>query len=103
MYAVIEDSGTQFKVGKGDIIRVDLRDLAEDQTEIEFDKVMLVSGDTPKIGTPYVDGAKVKAEVLTEVRGSKITIIKYKRRKGYRRKRGHRQSFLRIRVTDIAA
>lgn len=103
MYAVIEDSGTQFKVGKGDIIRVDLRDLAEDQTEIEFDKVMLVSGDTPKIGTPYVDGAKVKAEVLTEVRGEKITIIKYKRRKGYRRKRGHRQSFLRIRVTDIAA
>jgi large subunit ribosomal protein L21 len=106
MYAVIEDSGTQFKVGKGDIIRVDLRDLAEDQTEIEFDKVMLVSGDTPetpKIGTPYVEGAKVKAEVLTEVRGEKITIIKYKRRKGYRRKRGHRQSFLRIRVTDIAA
>ena len=103
MYAVIEDSGTQFKVGKGDIIRVDLRDLAEDQTEIEFDKVMLVSGDTPKIGTPYVDGAKVKAEVLTEVRGDKVVIIKYKRRKGYRRKRGHRQSFLRIRVTDIAA
>jgi len=103
MYAVIEDSGTQFKVGKGDIIRVDLRDLAEDQTEIEFDKVMLVGGDETRVGTPYVDGAKVKAEVLTEVRGDKITVIKFKRRKGYRRKKGHRQSFLRIRVTDIAA
>jgi large subunit ribosomal protein L21 len=105
MYAVIQDSGSQFKVSEGDIIRVDLRDLADDQNEITFDNVLLTSdgeGDT-KIGKPTVDGAKVTAEVLTEVKGKKITIIKYKRRKGYRRKRGHTQHFLRVRVTDIAS
>jgi len=105
MYAVIQDSGSQFKVRQGDIIRVDLRDLTDDQTEITFDNVLLTSdgeGDT-KIGKPTVDGAKVTADVLTEVRGDKITIIKYRRRKGYRRKQGHRQSFLRVRVTGIAA
>ncbi|MBI1368200.1 MAG: 50S ribosomal protein L21 [Planctomycetes bacterium] len=103
MYAVIEDSGSQIKVGKGDIIRVDLRDLAEDQTELSFDRVLVVGGgDAPRIGAPYVSGATVKAEVLTEVRGDKITIIKFRRRKNYRRKNGHRQRFLRVRVTDIA-
>lgn len=102
MYAVIEDSGTQFKVGKGDIIRVDLRS-GETPDNIEFDNVLLLTGgDAAKIGQPYVEGAKVTAEVLTEVRGEKLTIIKYKRRKNYRRKRGHRQRFLRVRVTDIA-
>ena len=105
MYAIIEDSGSQFKVGKGDIIRVDLRDLAENQTTIDFDRVLLVGGEesAAKIGEPYVGGAKVTAEVLTEVKGDKITIIKFKRRKNYRRKKGHRQRFLRVRVTDIAA
>ena len=105
MYAIIEDSGSQFKVGKGDIIRVDLRDLAENQTNIEFDRVLLIGGEesAAKIGEPYVSGAKVTAEVLTEVKGDKITIIKFKRRKNYRRKKGHRQRFLRVKVTDIAA
>jgi large subunit ribosomal protein L21 len=105
MYAIIEDSGSQFKVGKGDIIRVDLRELPENVTDIQFDKVLLVGGssDAPKIGAPYVAGAKVTAEVLTEVKGDKITIIKFRRRKNYRRKKGHRQRFLRVRVTDIAA
>lgn len=105
MYAVVQDSGSQFKVSEGDIIRVDLRDMADDQTEITFDNVLLTSdgaGDT-KIGRPTVERAKVTADVLTEVRGDKITIIKYRRRKGYRRKQGHRQSFLRVRVTGIAA
>ncbi len=104
MYAIIEDSGSQFKVGKGDIIRVDLRDLPENVTDIEFDKVLLVGGgDAPQIGAPYVAGAKVTAEVLTEVKGDKITIIKFKSRKNYRRKKGHRQRFLRVRISDIAA
>lgn len=102
MYAVIEDSGTQFKVAKGDIIRVDLRgDEAPDT--IDFDKVLLVGGDSTTVGAPYVKGASVTADVLTEVRGDKITIIKFRRRKGYRRKRGHRQRFLRIKITGIAA
>ncbi len=103
MYAVIEDSGSQFKVSEGDIIRVDLRDLPEDATDITFENVLMVGGDEAKVGTPTVSGAKVSAEVLTEVRGEKITVIKMKRRKGYRRKRGHRQKFLRVRITKIAA
>jgi large subunit ribosomal protein L21 len=103
MYAVIEDSGSQFKVSEGDIIRVDLRDVADDVTSIDFDRVLMV-GDPQgeaKVGTPVVDGAKVTAEILTEVRGDKVTVIKHRRRKGYRRKRGHRQKFLRVRVSDI--
>ena len=103
MYAVIEDSGSQFKVSEGDVIRVDLRDLSDEQTSIDFDRVLMVSGEEgePKIGTPHLEGAKVTADVLTEVKGEKVTIIKFKRRKNYRRKRGHRQRFLRVRITGI--
>lgn len=105
MYAVIEDSGSQFKVSEGDIIRVDLRDLPENATELSFDRVLMVGGseDAAKIGAPVVDGASVKADVLTEVRGDKVVIIKYKHRKGYRRKAGHRQRFLRVKITGIQA
>lgn len=105
MYAVIEDSGTQFKVSEGDIIRVDLRQGDQTPEAIDFDRVLMIGGndDAPTIGSPTVSGAKVSAEVLTEVRGDKVTIIKYKRRKGYRRKKGHRQKFLRVRVTKIAS
>jgi len=108
MYAVIEDSGTQFKVSEGDVIRVDLRQTEGDEAPqpetIEFDRVLLVGGEgTPTIGQPIVDGARVTAEVLTEVRGDKITIIKFRRRKHYRRKKGHRQRFLRVKITGIAA
>jgi large subunit ribosomal protein L21 len=104
MYAVIEDSGSQFKVSEGDVIRVDLRDLPEDQTSIEFDRVLMVGGEgEPKVGAPVVEGAKVSADVLTEVRGDKVTIIKFRRRKNYRRKKGHRQKFLRVKITGIAS
>ena len=105
MYAVIADSGSQIKVSEGDIIRVDLRELDGDQTTLEFDNVLLVAGDgvAPKIGTPNVEGAKVTADVLTEVKGDKITIIKFRRRKNYRRKQGHRQRFLRVKITGITA
>ena len=104
MYAVIEDSGSQIKVEEGDIIRVDLRDLSEDQTTIDFNQVLLVAGEgDAKIGTPAVEGAKVTANILTEVRGDKVTIIKFKKRKNYRRKRGHRQRFLRVQITGIAS
>jgi len=104
MYAIIEDSGSQIRIGKGDVISVDVRDLADDQKTIEFDRVLLVGGDggEAKIGTPYVEGAKVTGEILEAFRDDKITIIKFKRRKGYRRKRGHRQNLLKVRVTDIA-
>lgn len=102
MYAIIEDSGTQIKVEKGSTIKVDLRDVSEDQKTIEFDRVLLIGGDSPKIGTPAVDGAKVTAEIIEEGREDKISVIKFKRRKGYRRNKGHRQGFLKVKVTDIS-
>jgi large subunit ribosomal protein L21 len=105
VYAVIEDSGQQFRVCEGDVLNVDLRDLAEDTREIEFDRVLLVSGDGDvKVGTPLVAGAKVVAEVLQqEVKGVKVHIYRWRRRKGSRRKIGHRQRYVQVRVAKIVA
>jgi len=102
MYAIIEDSGTQIKVSEGDEIRVDPRELAADTGTLTFDKVlMLGEGDDAKIGGPYVDGAKVTADILAEDAGDKITVWKFKRRTGYQRKRGHRQPYLMVKITGI--
>ena len=103
MHAIIEDSGTQIKVATGDVVDLDLRDAAPSET-ITFDRVLLISpGDSvpATIGTPYIEGAKVKAEVLEEIKGEKIDVIKFKRRKGYRVKTGHRQRYLRVRIGEI--
>ncbi len=105
MYAIIEDSGTQIRVRKGDEIELDLRSSATQPKEIVFDRVLAVGaadGTPAKLGLPYLAGAKVTGEVLGEVQGEKLRLAKYKRRKGYRRTKGHRQSFLRIRITSIA-
>ncbi len=105
MYAVIEDSGTQIKVAPGDVIDIDLRDLGAKKKKIKFDRVLVVGdeqGDSAaSVGTPYVDGASVTAEVLEEIKGDKIDVIKFKRRKGYRRKTGLRQRYLRIKSEKI--
>jgi len=107
MYAIIEDSGTQIRVSSGDVIDIDLRDLGKSKKTLTFDRVLLVGGggsdEAATIGTPYVDGASVSAEVLDEVKARKIDVIKYKRRKGYRRKQGHRQRYLRVKIKDIKA
>ena len=105
MYAVIEDSGTQIKVAPGDVLDIDLRDLGAKKKKIKFDRVLVVGDDqgdsAASIGTPYVTGASVTAEVLEEIKGDKIDVIKFKRRKGYRRKTGHRQRYLRIKIQKI--
>lgn len=104
MQAIIEDSGTQIKVSEGDVVDVDLREVSGDT--VTFDRVLLAGGgggDAATIGTPYIDGASVQAEILDAVKGAKIDVIKYKRRKGYRRKQGHRQKYLRVRITSISA
>ena len=102
MYAIIEDSGTQVKVAPGDVVELDLRDLSEGQDEVTFDRVLAVGGDGPaRLGTPYVDGATVTAKVLGEVQGEKLAIQKFKRRKGYKRRTGHRQRYLRVEVAAI--
>ena len=103
MYAIIEDSGTQIKVSEGDVIRVDARELPADAVELSFDRVLLVGGDQPRIGQPLVDGAKVTAEILAEDVSEKTEIFKFKRRKKYRRHKGHRQHFVQVRISRIEA
>lgn len=104
MYAIIEDSGKQFKVTSGDRLLID-RTVGEDLPEtINFDRVLLVGGDgAAKVGAPLVAGAKVSAEVVRAVKGKKIDIQKYKRRKGYHRKKGHRQNYVEVKITGISA
>ena len=102
MYAIIEDSGTQIRVREGDVINVATRELTADAATITFDKVLMISdGANAKIGTPLVEGAQVTADVLAEDKTRKVTIIKFKRRKDYKRKKGHRQAYLKVRVTSI--
>jgi len=105
VYAIIEDSGQQFRLSEGDVLDVDRRELPEDSTEIEFDRVLLVSAeDQVTVGTPLIEGAKVTAEIVNdEAKGPKIHIYRLRRRKASRRKRGHRQGYLRVRVTGIVA
>jgi large subunit ribosomal protein L21 len=105
VYAIIEDSGRQLRVSEGDVVDVDLRELDEAAKQVTFDRVLLVAdAGSVKVGTPVVKGAKVVAEIVADqVKGQKITIRKLRRRKGYRRKIGHRQRFLRVRVSKIVA
>lgn len=105
MYAIIEDSGTQIRASVGDELTVDLREIGEDAGSVTFDRILLIGGDAgATIGSPYVDGARVTAEIVDrEFKAKKIDVIKFKRRKGYRRKQGHRQRYMRVRVTDISA
>jgi large subunit ribosomal protein L21 len=100
MYAIIEEGGRQFKVTSGDTILIDRE--AGDETTIKFDRVLLVAGEgEPKVGLPTVANATVSADVVGEEKGDKITIQKYKRRKGYHKKIGHRQRYLRVKITGI--
>lgn len=105
MYAIIEDSGTQIKVSPGDVVQVDLRDGAEAGKTITFDRVLAVGdGEKPaRVGTPYLPGAKISAEVIEEFTDRKVTSHKFSRRKGYHRKHGHRQSYLLIKIGDVKA
>lgn len=102
MYAIIEAGGAQHKVTSGDVIRIS-RDLSvESEKTIKFDRVLLVGGEgDAKIGTPVVAGATVTAEVVREFKGPKIDIMKYKRRKGYHKKQGHRQHLTELKITGI--
>lgn len=102
-YAVIETGGKQYLVKEGTVLDVEKIPGAESQS-IELDRVLAVSnGEQLKIGTPVVAGARVTAEVVKAFRGKKVIVFKKKRRKGYHKKAGHRQSLLRIRITRISA
>lgn len=103
MYAIIDDHGRQYTVRAGDLVDIDLEDAPEQQS-ITFDRVLMVRDESGmKIGTPTVAGAKVVATVLGDVKGKKLIIRKYRRRKNYRRKQGHRQHYTRVRIESIEA
>ncbi|MBD3306752.1 50S ribosomal protein L21 [candidate division KSB3 bacterium] len=104
MYAVIETGGKQHKVSEGEILKIDKVE-AEPGTEVTFDKVIMVKPDDAevKVGTPYVENASVTAEVVEQGKHKKIIVFKYKRKKNYQRKQGHRQRYTAIRITNIAA
>jgi large subunit ribosomal protein L21 len=101
MYAVFRTGGKQFRVEPGTKLRVPTLE-AEEGTTISFEHVLLTSdGDAVSVGRPMVAGASVKAEVLRHGKDRKIIVFKRKKRKGYRRKQGHRQKFTEIRVAEI--
>lgn len=101
MYAIIATGGKQYKVEKGDVIYIEKLDTAIDST-VSFDVLLLGAEDGVKVGTPIVEGAKVEAKVLGQVKGEKIIIYKYKSKKDYHRKNGHRQPYTKIEITSIA-
>ncbi len=102
MYAVVRTGGKQVRVTPGQAIRVERLDGSVGDS-VEFPEVLLLGGDggERRVGTPCVAGAKVVGTITAQGRGRKLTIFKFKRRKGYRRKRGHRQSYTEIRVDAI--
>jgi large subunit ribosomal protein L21 len=101
MYAIVETGGKQHKVTTGDRLKLDLA-VAEDVKTVTLDRVLLVGGEgEAKIGQPTVAGASITAEVLGAVKGPKIDIVKYNRRKGYHKKKGHRQQYTEVKVTAI--
>ncbi len=101
MYAIIETGGKQYKVQEGDSINVELLK-AEIGDVVELDKVLLVSdGENIKVGAPYVQEAKIQAKVQNHGKGRKIIVYKYKAKKNYRKKQGHRQPFTNIVIEKI--
>ena len=101
MYAVFRTGGKQYRASQGDRLRVERVDAAVGDT-VEFDQVLLVGeGAAVKVGSPLVDGGKVAATVTAQGRSKKIEVIKFRRRKGYKRQHGHRQHFTEVEITSI--
>ncbi|MCF8373721.1 MAG: 50S ribosomal protein L21 [Bacteroidales bacterium] len=101
MYAIVEIAGQQFKVEKDSKLYVHRLD-AEEGSNIDFDKVLLVDNEgTVNVGTPTVKGAKITAKVLSHLKGDKVIVFKKKRRKGYQKRNGHRQYLTQVQVESI--
>jgi large subunit ribosomal protein L21 len=100
MYAVIKTGGKQYRVEKGDKLRVEK--LAGNVGDaVTFDQVLLLAGEAMKLGKPLVSGAKVEAKIVDQGLGKKLVVFKFRRRKNYRRKNGHRQPFTALEITNI--
>lgn len=104
-YAIVEHGGKQYRMSPGDELLVERTQADLKQGDnLVFDRVMLVSrGEAVRVGQPVVDGASVKSQIVAPVRGEKIIVFKKKRRKGYKKKQGHRQDYYRVRVESIEA
>ena len=102
MYAVIKTGGKQYRVSEGDRLRVE-KLLGDVGSSLTFDEVLMIGGEKVAIGKPLVAGAKVTAKIVTQDRAKKVIIFKFRRRKNYRRKRGHRQPFTEIQITGVSA
>jgi large subunit ribosomal protein L21 len=99
-HAVIRTGGKQYRVAQGDLVRIEKLE-GTPGDKITFDEVLFLGGDSPKFGSPLVSGAKVSAEIVSQGRGEKLVIFKFKRRKKYKRKNGHRQSFTAVKITEV--
>jgi large subunit ribosomal protein L21 len=103
MYAIIKTGGKQYRVQKDEVLNVELLGDMEAGSEVVFGEVLMIGGEKAVVGRPLVDGATVKAEVVRHGRARKVLVFKKKRRRNYRRKNGHRQSYTRVRITEISA
>ena len=102
MYAIIATGGKQYKVQEGDVIKVEKLG-AEAGSEVTFDQVLLVSDKEVKVGSPTIEGASVKATVVSEGKDKKVIVYRYKRKTGYHKKNGHRQPFTQVKIEKIIA
>jgi large subunit ribosomal protein L21 len=101
-YAVIRTGGKQYRVAEGETVRVDrLTGAAGDK--VSFDDVLLIGGDTPQIGKPKIAGASVEAEIVGDVKGDKLVVFKFRKRKRSRKKAGHRQGYTAVKITKVKA
>ena len=100
MYAIIATGGKQYRVSEGDVIYIEKIDAQVDST-VSFDVLLVGNEGDVKVGTPVVEGVKVEGKVVGQVRGDKIIVFKYKSKKNYRRKQGHRQPYTKVEITKI--
>ena len=100
MYAIIATGGKQYRVSEGDVIYIEKIDAQVDST-VSFDVLLVGNEGDVKIGTPVVEGVKAEGKVVGQVRGEKIIVFKYKSKKNYRRKQGHRQPYTKVEITKI--
>ena len=100
MYAIIATGGKQSRVSEGDVIYIEKIDAQVDST-VSFDVLLMGNDGDVKIGTPVVEGVKVEGKVVGQIRGEKIVVYKYKSKKNYRRKQGHRQPYTKVEITKI--
>lgn len=100
MYAIIATGGKQYRVSESDVIYIEKIDAQVDST-VSFDVLLMGNDGDVKIGTPVVEGVKVEGKVVGQIRGEKIVVYKYKSKKNYRRKQGHRQPYTKVEITKI--